>query len=57
MNIWLQFNLANHCFLSDWRIYIGERYYILYALGNKKEFNLADFCNFPYRQNKFSAKL
>jgi len=40
--------------------YIGECYCILHALGNKKdnlaEFNLADFCNSPNRQNKFYAK-
>jgi len=40
--------------------FIGERYCILYALGNKKdnlaEFNLADFRNSPNRQNKFYAK-
>jgi len=40
--------------------YIGERCCILHALGNKKEnlaeFNLADFCNLPNRQNKFYAK-
>jgi len=40
--------------------YIGERRCILHALGNKKEnlveFNLADFCNSPNRQNKFYAK-
>jgi len=40
--------------------YIGERYCILHALGNKKdnlaEFNLADFRNSSNRQNKFYAK-
>jgi len=40
--------------------YIGECYCILHALSNKKdnlaEFNLADFCNSPNRQNKFYAK-
>ena len=42
------------------RFYIGERYCILHALGNKKdnfaEFNLADFHNLPNCQNKFYAK-
>jgi len=42
MNIRWQFNLVNQSFLSDWQIYIGERYCILHALGNKKE-NLAVF--------------
>jgi len=40
--------------------YIGERYCILHALGNKRdnlaEFDLADFHNSPNRQNKFYAK-
>jgi len=47
--------LANQSFLSDWQIYIGGCYCILHVLGNKKgnlvEFNLADFCNSPSRQN------
>jgi len=40
--------------------YIGERYCILHALGNKEEnlvvFNLADFRNLPNYQNKFYTK-
>jgi len=39
--------------------YIGKRYCILHALGNKKEkaeFNLADFRNSPNCQNRFYAK-
>jgi len=42
------------------RLYIGECYCTLRALGNKKdnlaEFNLADFRNSPNHQNKFYAK-
>jgi len=61
MKIWRKFNLVNQSFLSEWWIlYWRMLLYILHALGNKKEnlveFNLADFCNSPNRQNKFFAK-
>jgi len=41
-------------------LYIGKCYYILHALGNKKEnlvvFNLADFCNLPNCQKELYTK-
>jgi len=59
MNIWQQFNLVNQSFLSNWRILLANAivFYIHWAIKKSLAvFNLADFCNLPYRQNKFYTK-